>query len=92
MSGDADDAFDFDCTTRRDLPALPPQDRRLVDRRREQFPELLKAHPVIGFPVLGDGRCVSHVVICCISCNFIQAKKLHDAITLNNWRIDKVAP
>jgi hypothetical protein len=35
---------------------------------------------------------VFHIAIGCISCNFTQAKKLHDAITMGKRRIGTVAP
>lgn len=81
MSPDAGYRFNLDRSARRDVPALPTHDRRLVNRRSEEPSEFLKGHPVAVFSILGDFRFAVHVAIGCISCNSSQEAMLHGAIT-----------
>lgn len=92
MTRDADDTLDFNSPPWRYLTSFPPQYRRFVDGGREKLAELLKAHSVVVFTVLRNRRGRFHNGIRCISCNSTQAKKLHDAITMENLRIGRVAP
>lgn len=82
IARNAGDRFDLNGPLWRDLPTLPAENGRLVDRRREELAEVLKAHPVVLFAISGDGGSVFHGANSCISCNYWQEGSLHVAITI----------
>lgn len=91
VARNAGDPLYLDGTSRGDTPTLPTKYGRLVDRRVEHEPELLKAHPFVLFTVSGDFGFMAHVHLSCISCNFTQAGRLHFNLTNSLYTCDRVA-
>lgn len=84
--------LNLDRATRVNVPPLPTEYGRLINGWREQSSELLKAHPIVSFAVLGNCRVALHVDLGCIYCNIAQVDALHFSGTKLKAALDKVAP